>query len=126
MRADSFSTVPQDARGRDSVRISSYDAYADSVIVLDLAHMPEGCGTWPAFWTLSHKGPWPNGGEIDIVEGMSHGLREFIIQDIHPCNRCQPQSSESCLTSHNPIVYDATKSRSDRVSIRLPPLLRAT
>jgi Glycosyl hydrolases family 16 len=70
MRADDWSIVGPSARGRDSVRISSQTAYGDSVIVLDLAHMPAGCGTWPAFWTLSQKGPWPNGGEIDIIEGM--------------------------------------------------------
>jgi beta-glucanase (GH16 family) len=70
MRADDWSIVGPSARGRDSVRISSQAAYGDSAIVLDLAHMPAGCGTWPAFWTLSQKGPWPNGGEIDIIEGM--------------------------------------------------------
>jgi hypothetical protein len=70
MRADDWSIVSPSARGRDSVRISSQTAYGDSVIVLDLAHMPAGCGTWPAFWTLSQQGPWPNGGEIDIIEGM--------------------------------------------------------
>ena len=70
MRADDWSIVDPSARGRDSVRISSQTAYGDSVIVLDLAHMPSGCGTWPAFWTLSQAGPWPNGGEIDIIEGM--------------------------------------------------------
>jgi hypothetical protein len=70
MRADDWSIVGPSARGRDSVRISSQTAYGDSVIVLDLAHMPAGCATWPAFWTLSQKGPWPNGGEIDIIEGM--------------------------------------------------------
>jgi hypothetical protein len=70
MRADDWSIVSPSARGRDSVRISSQTAYGDSVIVLDLAHMPAGCATWPAFWTLSQQGPWPNGGEIDIIEGM--------------------------------------------------------
>jgi hypothetical protein len=70
MRADDWSRVDPNARGRDSVRISSQTAYGDSVIVLDLAHMPEGCATWPAFWTLSQQGPWPNGGEIDIIEGV--------------------------------------------------------
>ncbi|KAG6862240.1 hypothetical protein C0995_002171 [Termitomyces sp. Mi166 len=69
MRADSTSVVPPNARGRDSVRIHSNAAYGDSVIVLDVQHMPAGCGTWPAFWTNSQKGPWPHGGEIDIIEG---------------------------------------------------------
>ena len=25
-------------------------------------------GLWPAFWALGTKGPWPHGGEIDIME----------------------------------------------------------
>lgn len=34
--------------GRDSVRISSNKTYNHGLFVLDLAHMPQGCGTWPA------------------------------------------------------------------------------
>ncbi|KAF8264590.1 concanavalin A-like lectin/glucanase domain-containing protein [Lactarius quietus] len=75
MRADDVSFVPSSARGRDSIRISTLDAYRDAVFVLDLAHMPTGCGTWPAFWTLSKTGPWPNGGEIDIIEGVNEDIR---------------------------------------------------
>ena len=70
MRADDWSIVDPSARGRDSVRISSQTAYDEAIFVLDLAHMPAGCSTWPAFWTLSQQGPWPAGGEIDIIEGM--------------------------------------------------------
>ena len=70
MRADDVSIIdPDDTRGRSSVRIALQKAYDDSVIVLDLEHMPAGCATWPAFWTLSSTGPWPDGGEIDIIEG---------------------------------------------------------
>lgn len=69
MRVDSTNYVPPSARGRSSVRIISNAAYGDSITLLDLSHMPEGCGTWPAFWSLSAAGPWPRGGEIDIIEG---------------------------------------------------------
>lgn len=83
MRADDVSIVSPNARGRNSNRISSQNAYNDTVIVLDLAHMPEGCSTWPAFWTLSQAGPWPNGGEIDIIEGI---LLVFLVPLLpHSC-----------------------------------------
>jgi hypothetical protein len=74
MAPNSRDVVQPGARGRDSVRISSHEAYDEVVIVLDIQHMPQGCGTWPAFWTNSQAGPWPHGGEIDIIEG------------IYPCN----------------------------------------
>lgn len=73
MRADDMNKVAKSARGRDSVRIHSKAAYDDVLLVLDIAHMPEGCSTWPAWWTLSQQGPWPNGGEIDILEGVNLG-----------------------------------------------------
>ncbi|KAH9963826.1 concanavalin A-like lectin/glucanase domain-containing protein [Russula dissimulans] len=71
MHADDVSVVDPAARGRSSIRIHSQKAYDDSIIVLDLEHMPAGCATWPSFWTLSSTGPWPNGGEIDIIEGVN-------------------------------------------------------
>ncbi len=69
MRADYHRLVTNGERGRDSIRISSHNAWGDSLSILDLKHMPEGCATWPAYWTLSKAGPWPNGGEVDIIEG---------------------------------------------------------
>lgn len=71
MRADDVTIVTPDKRGRNSTRIQSYKMYNDSVIVLDLQHMPEGCGTWPIFFTKSPTLPWPGEGEIDVVEGTS-------------------------------------------------------
>lgn len=59
-------------RGRNSVRIESKKSYQHGLIILDLAHMPGGaCGTWPAFWLLSTTAQWPNGGEVDIIEGVN-------------------------------------------------------
>ncbi|KDQ55868.1 glycoside hydrolase family 16 protein, partial [Jaapia argillacea MUCL 33604] len=93
MSADSTSIIPTSSRGRPSIRISSQDTFADSIIVLDLAHMPEGCSTWPAFWTLSSgtHGGWPNGGEIDIIEGVNNQATNLA--SLHTTSNCQmPQN----------------------------------
>ncbi|KAF8627596.1 hypothetical protein AX17_006168 [Amanita inopinata Kibby_2008] len=86
MRADAIHTVSPDARGRDSVRISSFESYEDALFVLDLSHMPEGCATWPAFWTLSKAGPWPRGGEIDIIEGVNTNVDN--LSSLHTTPNC--------------------------------------
>lgn len=35
-------------RGRDSVRLTSKRSYNHMLVVIDVQHMPQGCGTWPA------------------------------------------------------------------------------
>ncbi|KAI4611187.1 hypothetical protein J4E83_008130 [Alternaria metachromatica] len=62
-------TQNQTPEGRPSVRIQSKKTYDSGLIVLDVAHMPFGCGTWPAFWTTGPN--WPKNGEIDIIEGVN-------------------------------------------------------
>lgn len=69
MKVDDFTPIAS-GRGRSAVRIVSKDEYADGVYVLDVDHMPVGCGTWPAWWTTTLNG-WPKGGEIDIIEGSN-------------------------------------------------------
>jgi hypothetical protein len=61
---------PWDA-GRSSARMVSEKTYTTHVAVFDIAHMPEGCGTWPAIWETS-TGPWPDSGEVDIIEGVNN------------------------------------------------------
>lgn len=113
MRVDSTTVVSNDARGRDSIRIISNDAYDDAIILIDLSHMPFGAGTWPAFWTLSGEGPWPNGAEvcstpsansvavmtymhqIDIIEGVNYDTQNLA--SLHTTSSCsmaeqRPQS----------------------------------
>jgi hypothetical protein len=58
--------------GRKSVRLESNQAWTNGLFILDLAHMPASvCGSWPAWWTFGPN--WPNGGEIDIIEGVNRG-----------------------------------------------------
>jgi beta-glucanase (GH16 family) len=62
--------------GRPSVRITSNNAYTHGLFVLDVNHMPFGCGTWPAFWTVGPN--WPSHGEI--------GMNEPLF--VRPCGNC--------------------------------------
>jgi len=84
-------------RGRDSVRISSKDSYQHGLIVLDLAHMPAStCGTWPAFWLLSTSAAWPNGGEVDIIEGVN--TQNTNSMTVHTSSGCSISSNSSAMT----------------------------
>jgi len=70
--------------GRMSVRITSKKVYNSGLFTFDLTHMPTGCGTWPAIWTV---GPgWPNAGEIDIIEGVNKNTENSMT--LHSSNGC--------------------------------------
>ncbi|RVX67642.1 hypothetical protein B0A52_08171 [Exophiala mesophila] len=57
--------------GRPSLRLESKETFNQGLFVADIYHMPGGCGVWPAFWMLGTDGPWPDAGEIDILEGIN-------------------------------------------------------
>ncbi|KAN0124237.1 glycoside hydrolase [Russula decolorans] len=69
LRADDTTKLSPGGNGRDSFRITSNNRYGTHVSVFDVQHMPQGCGTWPAIWEVGDT--WPNGGEVDIVEGVN-------------------------------------------------------
>lgn len=50
---------------RDSVRLEGKTRYDRGLFILDLRHLPTGCGVWPAFW-LTDEDVWPKHGEIDV------------------------------------------------------------
>ena len=56
---------------RDSIRLESIQRYDRGLFILDVRHMPVGCGVWPAFW-LTDQLNWPKNGEIDIVEAVNY------------------------------------------------------
>ncbi|KAJ3572973.1 hypothetical protein NP233_g2732 [Leucocoprinus birnbaumii] len=59
IRADHTTVLNPSGPGRNSVRIKSQKTYTTHVAV-----------TWPAIWE-TNEAQWPNGGEIDIVEGVN-------------------------------------------------------
>ncbi|KAG6861452.1 hypothetical protein C0995_016543 [Termitomyces sp. Mi166 len=56
---------------RDSVRISTKKKYNGGLFIADFEAMPYGCSVWPAWWSVGPN--WPEGGEIDILEGVNLG-----------------------------------------------------
>ena len=66
IKADSINTVNSTAKGRDSVRLHSSSEFIGGVFLMELDHMPTGCGTWPAWWM--HKDPGISRGRIDIID----------------------------------------------------------
>ena len=66
---DTTNEWPRGGPGRPAVRLSSDNTYTHGLFILDLNHMPTGCGTWPAYWLLGPN--WPYTGEIDIIEGVN-------------------------------------------------------
>jgi len=86
---------------RQSIRITTQSSFNGGLVIMDSVHMPTGCGTWPAFWT---NGPnWPNGGEIDIVEGVNNYTNNQAT--IHTDVGCTlPSSSSTTLAISGNVV----------------------
>lgn len=59
-------------KGRRSLRLESFKTFQSGLFVIQVKHIPTGCGIWPAFWLFgadrSHE--WPAWGEYDLIEGV--------------------------------------------------------
>ncbi|EKM78210.1 hypothetical protein AGABI1DRAFT_107459 [Agaricus bisporus var. burnettii JB137-S8] len=90
IKVDSTKKLDPSGPGRPSVRLRSTNEYTTFVVVAHLTHMPQGCGTWPALWTLTSTDNWPAEGEIDIMEGTN---------DLGP-NAMTLHTSSGCMMPH--------------------------
>ncbi|KAF2155794.1 glycoside hydrolase family 16 protein, partial [Myriangium duriaei CBS 260.36] len=103
--------------GRASVRLTSKKSYnAGTLMILDLAHMPEGLGTWPAFWTVGPN--WPAGGEIDIIEGVN--LQSTNAMTLHTADGCSISNNGAftgSISTSNCYVYAPGQSSNAGCSI---------
>ncbi|KAK5200986.1 hypothetical protein LTR16_004218, partial [Cryomyces antarcticus] len=105
LMVDTTNKYPRGGKGRPSVRIISDNTYTHGLFLLDLNHMPFGCGTWPAFWLLGPN--WPSNGEIDIIEGVNTNTANLM--SLHSSPNCTIAGSgqsgtleqSNCDTSQN-------------------------
>ncbi|KAF9218716.1 hypothetical protein BS17DRAFT_822536 [Gyrodon lividus] len=108
LRTDSTTTLDPTGPGRDTFRLMSNDQYTTHVAIFDIAHMPQGCATWPAVWFVRSRpfvlsipthlecevgADWPNEGEIDIVEGVNNQNQNLIT--LHTSADCTMPPSRS-------------------------------
>ncbi|KAG1788675.1 2 beta-glucan [Suillus plorans] len=89
LRADYTTKLSSSDPGRKSFRIMSNSQYETHVAIFDIAHMPQGCGTWPAICEVGAN--WPNKGEIDIVEGVNDQTPNTC--SLHTSSNCTMPSS---------------------------------
>lgn len=80
------SAAPSEPGGpRESVRLEGHTRWNSGLFILDVDHVPAGCGQWPAFW-LTDTAHWPDHGEIDFVEGIN--TQSVVKTALHTTDRC--------------------------------------
>ena len=71
--------------------------------------MPTGCGTWPAIWEVEGAN-WPNGGEVDIVEGVNTATQNTV--SLHTGKNCSVPAVRTAMTG-NPTNNNCDSSEGD-------------
>jgi len=77
------------SNGRGTVKLRSNDAFNEGLFIMDMDHMPQGCGVWPA--------DWPNNGEIDMVEYVN--MMDTNQMTLHTSSGCE-QSKGADMTGN--------------------------
>jgi len=91
IKVDNTTNVPYNIK-RNSVRITSKDSYpVGSLWIIDAKHMPFGCSVWPSVWTTGS--PWPEYGELDIIEGVNlMPNNQMAIHSTPGCTKTDPST----------------------------------
>ncbi|GAA6024997.1 hypothetical protein JCM10207_002108 [Rhodosporidiobolus poonsookiae] len=91
----------------DAVKITTKEQYGEGLYVWDVERMPQVCGVWPAIWSTGDN--WPENGEIDLVEYVSHQTKNSF--SVHTASGCWAGSTgysgKSMLDGENALNCDA-------------------
>ncbi|RXW21845.1 hypothetical protein EST38_g4019 [Candolleomyces aberdarensis] len=119
LRGDYQKTLPPSGPGRMSARIMSKQVYKKHVVVVDLRHMPQGCGTWPAIWETA-IGNWPNDGEVDIVEGVNNMVPNAAALHTGPGCVMPPQEGRTHTGTAGQLECDAAVNHNTGCTVKFP------
>ncbi|GAA6022845.1 hypothetical protein JCM10207_001421 [Rhodosporidiobolus poonsookiae] len=72
-----------------------------TLIIHDVLHLPYGCSVWPSLWTSAPN--WPQGGEIDILEGVN--LQQENRMALHTSPGCTASSSSTSAAFTGELTY---------------------
>lgn len=122
-------TKPSPSSGRESVRITSNQTWTHGLVLVDLYHIPTGCGTWPALWFVAPEGQYPGTtGEIDVVEVVNGGSQNAMT--LHTGPGCNVQNGSSSfagtLQTSDCDVNAPGQSQNSGCSIQAPKGMNAT
>ncbi|KAI0697837.1 glycoside hydrolase family 16 protein, partial [Cerioporus squamosus] len=82
---------------RKSVRITTDDSFDRGLFIADIYAMPHGCSVWPAYWSLGAGANWPDGGEIDIIEGVNEQMQNQVT--LHSGDDCTLDQKADALSN---------------------------
>jgi len=116
-------TNPSPNTGRESVRITSNQIWTHGLVLIDIYHIPTGCGTWPALWFVAPEGEYPGTtGEVDVVEVVNGGSQNAMTLHTGPGCGVQHASASFAGTLHtsNCDVNAPGQSQNSGCSIQAP------
>jgi len=76
---------PQYRYKRYTAKIGTQKSWSYFLAAMRFSHVPYGCGVWPAFFTLAPGAPWPDGGEVDILEYVNDDVSKTSLHTGHAC-----------------------------------------
>lgn len=83
---------------RKSIKVRSKETFnVGKLFIMDLDHMPAGCGTWPAWWLYGPN--WPKAGEIDIIENVNDATQDATT--LHTSRGCYASGNFTGRLTHN-------------------------
>ncbi|TFL02781.1 laminarinase [Pterulicium gracile] len=116
LRADYKTKLSSSGPGRSSVRLKSNKKYSKAIMIFNIRHMPVGCGTWPALWTVGSN--WPSQGEIDILEGVNdRGPNQVTLHTAKGCTMPSYRDQSGTTVGTN---CDAAVNNNKGCSVRSP------